>query len=144
MENVSLSDPALSSIASVKQFSMSLLETAAAFQAALHRLSATDTAFADSGFAVLTEICGIKARAFVLQNDPANHALSGLGFSQSDLLALFDDVIEQSAHPAMPLSILRSIVVSVATFSVSLGEGREAVVDFLYTTLIREISALKS
>jgi len=144
MENVSLSDPALSSIANVKQFSMSLLETAAAFQAALHRLSATDTAFADSGFAVLTEIYGIKARAFVLQNDPANHALSGLDFPQSDLLALFDDVTEKITHPAMSLSLLRSIVVSVATFSVSLGEGREAVVDFLYSILKRDILAIEN
>lgn len=143
MGNEKLGDSALSSIASVKEFSMRLLESAAAFQAALHGISAADTAFADAKFAVLTEIYGVKARAFVLQNDPANHVLGGLGFSQSDLLALFDDVTVKTTHPAISLSMLRSIVISVATFSVSLGEGREEVVDFLYTILSRDILTLE-
>lgn len=144
MDNENLSAPALSSIANVKEFSMRLLETAAAFQAALHRLSITDTAFADSGFAVLAEIYGIKARAFGLQNDPDNHVLSGLGFTQTDLLTLFDGVKEKTAHHAISLRALRSIVVSVATFSVSLGEGREKVVEFLYGALGRDIFALEN
>ncbi|MCY1310811.1 hypothetical protein D9M70_610440 [compost metagenome] len=67
-------------------------------------------------------------------NDSANHIVNSLDFSQGDLLSLLDRV-SRVAPAVSGLKIASSIVLSVATFTVSLGEDRSKIVNFLFRSL---------
>ena len=134
MTNEQSAAPALATVECVKEFSASLLQAADAYQRALHRISINDLAFADSGYTVLTEVYGLRNRAYVLQNDAANHIVTNLNFTQRDLVDLVSRAAE-AANVAVSLKRLQSIVLSIATFTVSLGEDRAKVVEFLYESL---------
>lgn len=134
---------ALADTESVKVFSSLLLELVGTFQSTLHRLSETDGAFASSGYAVLMEVYGLRTRAYILLNDSANHVVSSLNFSQEDLLGLFGRV-EDVARDANCLKVANAIVLSVATFTVALGEDRGKIVNFLFDTLRDDVSVWES
>ncbi|MDC3993168.1 hypothetical protein KGZ01_18230 [Pseudomonas aeruginosa] len=131
--------PALNDMGSVKEFSSTLLELVGNFQSTLHRLSETDKSFANSGYAVLMEVYGLRTRGYILLNDSGNHVVNSLGFSQGELLNLFER-IKVVAQDASTLKMANAIVLSVATFTVALGEDRNKVVDFLFDTLCNDVS----
>lgn len=142
MLNERPSSQALASIEAVREFSESLLKAANAFQSALHNISKTDMAFGDAGYGVLMEVYGIRTRAYLLQNDASNHIVCGLTFTQHDLLDMSMRAAKV-AEVATTLKQVRSIVLSVATFSVSLGADRAKVVGALYEFLMDDIFALE-
>lgn len=130
--------PALANEDSVREFSSRLLELAGVFQAVLHNLSETDRAFATAGYGVLMEVYGLRTRAYILMNDPGNHIANSLGFSQQEMLSILDKV--SSVVPlANRVSVVGSMILFVATFTVSLGEDRAKVVDFLFKTLCDDV-----
>lgn len=135
--------PALANAECVKEFSASLLQAADAYQRALHRISINDLAFADFGYTVLTEVYGLRNRAYVLQNDAENHIVANLRFTQRDLVNLISRAAK-TVNDAVSLKRLQSIVLSIATFTVSLGEDRAKVVEFLYESLRLEILDLEA
>lgn len=131
--------PALADEKSIKEFSSWLLELAGSLQATLHQLSAVDKLFTGSGYGVLMEVYGLRTRAYILLNDSANHIVNSLDFSQGDLLLLFDRV--SRVVPAVSsLKIASSIVLSVATFTVSLGEDRSKIVNFLFRSFCDDLA----
>ena len=134
--------PALATVESVKEFSASLLQAADVYQRALHRISINDLAFADSGYTVLTEVYGLRNRAYVLQNDAENHIVANLSFTQRDLVEIISRAAK-AVNDAVSLKRLQSIVLSIATFAVSLGEDRAKVVEFLYESLRLDILDLE-
>ncbi|UPQ83624.1 hypothetical protein M0M42_04235 [Pseudomonas knackmussii] len=142
MANEQSAAPALATVECVKEFSASLLQAADAYQRALHRISINDLAFADSGYTVLTEVYGLRNRAYVLQNDAVNHIVTSLHFTQRDLVDLVSSAAK-AATDAVSLKRLQSIVLSIATFTVSLGEDRAKVVEFLYESLRSDILDLE-
>lgn len=130
--------PALANEGSVKEFSTRLLELVGVFQAALHNISETDRAFAGSGYGVLMEVYGLRTRAYILLNDSESHVVNSLGFTQDEMLSLFDRV-SSVARVVSSLKIASAMVLSVATFTVSLGEGRGKVVNFLFKMLCDDV-----
>lgn len=131
--------PALTDASSVKEFSSRLLELVGVFQAALHRISEVDRAFAGRGYGVLMEVYGLRTRAYILMNDPGSHMVNSLTFSQHEMLSLLDRV-SSVARVANDLKIASSMVLSVATFTVSLGQDRAKVVSFLFETLSDDVA----
>jgi len=131
--------PALANADSVKEFSSRLLELVGVFQAALHNISETDRTFAGSGYGVLMEVYGLRTRAYILMNDPESHIVNSLGFSQDEMLSLFDR-ISGMTRAMSNLKIVSAMVLSVATFTVSLGEGRDKVVNFLFKMLSDDVA----
>jgi len=130
--------PALANADSVKEFSSRLLELVGVFQAALHNISEADRAFAGSGYGVLMEVYGLRTRAYILMNDPGSHIVNSLEFSQDEMLSLFDR-ISSVTRAISSLKIAGAMVLSVATFTVSLGEGRDKVVNFLFKMLCDDV-----
>lgn len=130
--------PALANENSVREFSSRLLELAGVFQAVLHNLSETDRAFATAGYGVLMEVYGLRTRAYILMNDPENHTVDSLGFSQREMLSILDKV-SSVAPLANRVSVVGSMVLAVATFTVSLGADRAKVVNFLFKTLCDDV-----
>ena len=123
----------------VRAFSARLLDLTGVLQMALQRLSGTDKSFANIGYSVLTEVYGLRTRSYMLLNDSGGHTVGSLSFSQYDLLSLFDRITRVVCN-ANDLGVVRSVVLSVATLAVSLGEGREKSVDFLFKVLCDDIS----
>ncbi|MBA1184137.1 hypothetical protein [Stutzerimonas stutzeri] len=130
--------PALANADSVKEFSSRLLELAGVFQAALHNISEADRAFAGSGYGVLMEVYGLRTRAYILMNDPESHIVNSLEFSQDEMLSLFDR-LSSVTRAITSLKIAGAMVLSVATFTVSLGEGRDKIVNFLFKMLCDDV-----
>lgn len=130
--------PALANEDSVKEFSSRLLELVGVFQAALHSISETDRAFASSGYGVLMEVYGLRTRAYILMNEPGRHIVNSLNFSQQEMLSLFDKV-SGAVLVANNLKIVSSMALSVATFTVSLGEDKAKVVNFLFKSLCDDV-----
>lgn len=130
---------ALSDEASIKEFSHWLLELVGCMQAALHQLSTVDKLFAGSGYGVLMEVYGLRTRAYILLNDSENHVVNSLDFSQGDLLSLLDR-ISRVVPFVDSLKIASSIVLSVATFTVSLGEDRSKIINFLFRSLCDDVA----
>ncbi|MBC8648386.1 hypothetical protein GYM54_01360 [Pseudomonas sp. MTM4] len=143
MANEESGTPALATVECVREFSASLLQAADAYQRALHRISIDDLAFADSGYTVLTEVYGLRNRAYVLQNDAANHIVANLSFTQRDLMDLISRAAK-AVNDAVSLKRLQSIVLSIATLTVSLGDDRAKVVEFLYESLRSDILDLEA
>lgn len=131
--------PALGSECAVKEFASRLLGVAAELQASLHRLSGSDSSFAAVGYGLLMEVYGLRTRSHILSNDSANHVVNALNFSQLDLLSLFDRV-STAVRAVDDLRVATSIVLSVATFTVSLGVDRARVVNFLFGALCDEVA----
>ncbi|WP_217474364.1 hypothetical protein [Stutzerimonas stutzeri] len=131
--------PALANAGSVKEFSSRLLELVGVFQAALHNISENDRAFAGSGYGVLMEVYGLRTRAYILMNDPESHIVNSLEFSQDEMLSLFDR-ISGVTRTMNSLKVASAMVLSVATFTVSLGEGRDKVVNFLFKMLSDDVA----
>lgn len=130
---------ALKDEACVREFSARLLDLTGVLQMALQRLSEIDKSFANIGYGVLTEVYGLRTRSYMLLNDSSGHTVGFLSFSQRDLLSLFDR-IARVVRNTNDLGVIRSVVWSVATLAVSLGEGREKSVDFLFKVLCDDIS----
>lgn len=130
---------ALTDEKSVREFSSRLLDLVGVFQAELQRLSVSDSSFPVSGYGVLMEVYGLRTRANILLHDAGNHIVDSLGFSQSDLLSLFDRIFRAIPF-ATNLRAASSLVLSVAIFTVSLGEGKARVVNFLYKELCDEVA----
>jgi len=130
---------ALAGEVSVREFSSRLLELVGVLQATLHHLSEVDRSFAGAGYGVLMEVYGLRTRAYILLNDSGNHVVNFLEFSQRDLLSLFDR-ISKVVRMVNSLKVASSIVVSVATFTVSLGEDRAKIVNFLFRTLYDDVA----
>ncbi|HGW4092860.1 hypothetical protein [Pseudomonas aeruginosa] len=129
--------PALIDECAVREFASGVLGLAADLQASLHRLSGSDKTFAVVGYGLLMEVYGLRTRSHILSNDSANHVVNSLSFSQSDLLSLFDR-ISRVARVVDDVRVATSIVISVATFTVSLGADRARVVNFLFGALCDE------
>ncbi|KAB0549072.1 hypothetical protein F7R01_16780 [Pseudomonas argentinensis] len=133
------SSRALSDQFLVKEFSSWLLSFVGESQAALQSVSVADKSFAVSGYGVLMELYGLRTRAYILMNDPGAHVVSCLDFSQEEMLSLFDRV-SSVVRTTSTLKSASAMVLSVATFTVSLGEGRGKIVSFLFKTLCDEVS----
>ncbi|MGU2390857.1 hypothetical protein ACSEOD_03330 [Pseudomonas aeruginosa] len=131
--------PALANAESVKEFSSRLLELVGVFQTALHNISETDRAFASRGYGVLMEVYGLRTRAYILMNDPGSHIVNYLDFSQHEMLSLFDRVYSV-VRAINSLKVVSSMVLSVATFTVSLGEDRAKTVNFLFNALCHDMA----
>lgn len=131
--------PALADADLVKEFSSRLLELVGVFQAELHRVSETDRAFAGGGYGVLMEVYGLRTRAYILMNDPGNHIVDSLSFSQHEILSLLDRVASV-ARVTSNLKAANSMVLSMATFTVSLGQDRANVVNFLFKALSDDVA----
>ncbi len=131
--------PALIDECAVREFASKLLGLAADLQASLHRLSSGDKSFTNVGYGLLMEVYGLRTRSHVLSNDSVNHVVNALCFSQCDLLSLFDRV-SRVAIFVDDLRVATSMVLSVATFTVSLGVDRAKVVNFLFEALCGEVS----
>lgn len=131
---------ALASTESVKRFSSLLLELVGDLQSALQRLSEVDRSFTSSGYAILMEVYGLRTRSYILLNDPASHVVSSLSFTQQDLLDLVGR-LKGMARNADDLKVVNAIVLSIATFTVALGDGRDSVVNFLFDSLRCDVSA---
>lgn len=129
--------PALIDEFAVREFASGVLGLAADLQASLHRLSGSDKSFAVVGYGLLMEVYGLRTRSHILSNDSANHVVNSLSFSQNDLLSLFDR-ISRVARVVDDIRVAASIVISVATFTVSLGVDRARVVNFLFGALCDE------
>ena len=130
---------ALTDSKSVKEFSSWLLELAGALQEKLHHLSGADVSFARLGYGVLMEVYGLRTRASILFNDSDNHKVKALKFSQDDLMSTFGR-ISRVVPKVNSLKAVNAIVLTVATFTVSLGEDREKVVNFLFAALCDEVA----
>lgn len=131
--------PALANEGSVKEFSSRLLELVGVFQAALHNISEVDRAFAGSGYGVLMEVYGLRTRAYILMNDPESHIVNSLEFSHDEMLSLFDRV-SSVTRAINSLRTASAMVLSVATFTVSLGEDRAKIVNFLFKMLSDDVA----
>ncbi|WP_395505528.1 hypothetical protein [Ectopseudomonas hydrolytica] len=131
--------PALANAGAVKEFSSRLLELVGVFQAALHNISEADRTFAGSGYGVLMEVYGLRTRAYILMNDPESHIVNSLEFSQDEILSLFDRV-SSVTRAINSLKIASAMVLSVATFTVSLGEDRARIVNFLFNALRHDVA----
>ncbi|EMS8884457.1 hypothetical protein I4984_22210 [Pseudomonas aeruginosa] len=131
--------PALANADAVKEFSSRLLELVGVFQAALHNISEADRTFAGSGYGVLMEVYGLRTRAYILMNDPESHIVNSLEFSQDEMLSLFDRV-SSVTRAINSLKIASAMVLSVATFTVSLGEDRARIVNFLFNALRHDVA----
>lgn len=131
--------PALANEGSVKEFSSRLLELAGVFQTALHNISEADRTFAVSGYGVLMEVYGLRTRAYILMNDSGSHIVNSLNFSQDEMLSLFDRISSVTRF-INSLKAASSMVLSVATFTVSLGDGRAKVVNFLFKMLSDDVA----
>lgn len=127
----------------VREFSSRLLDLAGVLQAALHHLSGVDKSFAGAGYGVLMEVYSLRTRAYILLNDSSSHVVKSLDFSQHDLLSLFDRV-SIVVRSLKSLKVVNSIVVSVATFTVSLGEDRARIVNFLFKSLCDDVAGWES
>lgn len=134
---------ALANNCCVREFASKLLDLAGVLQVKLHQLSEVDKSFSGAGYGVLMEIYGLRTRAYTLLNDPSSHVVSSLDFSQSDLLSLFDGV-SGVVRAVNSLKDANSIVVSVATLTVSLGGDRAKVVKFLFNTLSDDVAELEA
>ncbi|WP_147264241.1 hypothetical protein [Pseudomonas aeruginosa] len=128
---------------SVKEFSSRLLDLAGLLQAKLHHLSGFDRSFAVSGYGVLMEVYGLRTRAYILLNDSGSHVVDSLGFSQDELVSLFDRVAV-AVRSLENLTAVHSIVISVATFTMSLGADRGKVVNFLFESLCDDVARFES
>ena len=131
--------PALANADAVKEFSSRLLELVGVFQAALHNISEADRTFAGSGYGVLMEVYGLRTRAYILMNDPESHIVNSLEFSQDEMLSRFDRV-SSVTRAINSLKIASAMVLSVATFTVSLGEDRARIVNFLFNALRHDVA----
>lgn len=131
--------PALIDECAVREFASGLLGLAADLQASLHRLSGIDKSFAVVGYGLLMEVYGLRTRSHILSNDATNHVVNSLNFSQCDLLSLFDR-ISRVVRAVDDLRVATSIVISAATFTVSLGVDRAKVVNFLFGALCEEVA----
>jgi len=131
--------PALANADAVKEFSSRLLELVGVFQAALHNISEADRTFAGSGYGVLMEVYGLRTRVYILMNDPESHIVNSLEFSQDEMLSLFDRV-SSVTRAINSLKIASAMVLSVATFTVSLGEDRARIVNFLFNALRHDVA----
>lgn len=85
------------------------------------------------------EVYGLRTRAYILLNDSGNHRVDSLNFSQRELLSLFDRISEV-VRKVTSLKFASAIVVSVATFTVALGEDRAKIVNFLFGALNDDVS----
>ncbi len=98
-----------------------------------------DKAFAGSGYGVLMEVYGLRTRAYILMNDSGNHVVNSLDFSQEEMLSVFDR-ISKVARVIDSLTVASSMVLSVATFTVSLGKDRARIVNFLFNALRHDVA----
>ncbi|TWI49641.1 hypothetical protein IQ22_03964 [Pseudomonas duriflava] len=134
---------ALVSIETVKEFSSELIVLANVFQDELQRISRIDCEAAERSYGVLMEIYGLRTRANILFNDAVHHTVEGLDFTQQELMGLVEQV--KYLMPSITtIKTANTIILSVATFSVALGEGRGKVVKFLMDNLKKQISVLSS
>lgn len=134
-----LASRALSDRLLVKEFSSRLLDLVGIFHAELQNISMADKAFAGSGYGVLMEVYGLRTRAYILMNDSGNHVVNSLDFSQEEMLSVFDR-ISKVARVIDSLTVASSMVLSVATFTVSLGEDRARIVNFLFNALRHDVA----
>ncbi|RRW01106.1 hypothetical protein EGJ30_20725 [Stutzerimonas stutzeri] len=72
-------------------------------------------------------------------NDPESHIVNSLEFSQDEMLSLFDRV-SSVTRAINSLKIASAMVLSVATFTVSLGEDRARIVNFLFNALRHDVA----
>jgi len=133
-----ISFPALVDEAAVKEFSAHLLDLVGFLQTELHRLSGVDSSLVGSSYGVLMEIYGLRTRAYILLNDSKSHVVGALGFSQGELISMLDR-ISAVVRAIGSLKVLASLVMSIATFTVSLGEGKVKVVNFLFKEICDEL-----
>ncbi|MCY1367987.1 hypothetical protein D9M69_549450 [compost metagenome] len=84
------------------------------------------------------EVYGLRTRAYILMNEPGRHIVNSLNFSQQEMLSLFDKV-SGAVLVANNLKIVSSMALSVATFTVSLGEDKAKVVNFLFKSLCDDV-----
>lgn len=131
---------ALANEASVKEFSVHLLGLADTSQKALHRLAESDSNFVASAYGILVEVYGLRTRAYTLMNDSANHVVDSLEFSQANLLELMERV-SHLIKLAGSHSVANSLVVSMATFSISLSRDKAKVVNFLFQSICDDLDA---
>ncbi|RRW10719.1 hypothetical protein EGJ71_18635 [Stutzerimonas stutzeri] len=134
-----LASRALSDRLLVKEFSSRLLDLVGIFHAELQNISMADKAFAGSGYGVLMEVYGLRTRAYILMNDSGNHVVNSLDFSQEEMLSVFDR-ISKVARVIDSLTVASSMVLSVATFTVSLGKDRARIVNFLFNALRHDVA----
>lgn len=129
---------ALSNDDRVKEFSQATLHLSMGFQEVLKRLSEQSKDFPSEGYGLLTEAYGLRARANILYLAPSMHVVTGLNFSQVELLDALSKV-SNVLKSVVDLRVLNSMLVSVITFASALGAGRERVVNFLFDTLISDM-----
>lgn len=130
---------ALSDQLLVREFSSRLLDLVGIFQAELQNISVVDKTFAGSGYGVLMEVYGLRTRAYILMNDPGNHIVSSLDFSQHEMLSLIDR-ISSLVQAKNDFKSVSSMILSIATFTVSLGEDRAKIVNFLFKMLYDDVA----
>ncbi len=131
---------ALANEASVKEFSVHLLDLAGTAQKALHRLAESDSNSVAYAYGILVEVYGLRTRAYTLINDSANHIVDSLEFSQTNLLDLMGRV-SHVIKLAKSHSVANSVVVSMATFSISLSRDKAKVVNFLFQSICDDLDA---
>lgn len=131
---------ALANETSVKEFSVHLLGLADTSQKALHRLAESDSNFVVGAYGILVEVYGLRTRAYTLMNDSANHVVDSLEFSQTNLLELMGRV-SHVVKLAKSHSVANSLVVSMATFSMSLSRDKAKVVNFLFQSICDDLDA---
>lgn len=134
-----LASRALSDRLLVEEFSSRLLDLVGIFHVELQNISMADKAFAGSGYGVLMEVYALRTRAYILMNDSRNHVVNSLDFSQEEMLSVFDR-ISKVARVIDSLKVASAMVLSVATFTVSLGEDRTRIVNFLFNALRNDVA----
>ena len=134
--NSSSTKPALLTPQDVQELSQGLTHVADALHNALRTLTANPNPDPSLAYALLTEEYALRARINILINDLDRHTVSGLTFSQTELLRLLDEKSRQVVETDS-LETVRSVVSDLITLASAIVPGKARIINFL----VAEMSA---
>ena len=126
----STTKPALQTPQDVQELSQGLAHVADALHNALRKLTAHPNPDPSLAYALLTEEYALRARINILVNDADHHTVSGLKFSQSELLDLLEEKASQVTQ-TVSLETVRSIVSDLITLASAIVPGKAKTINFL-------------